>query len=328
MALLQVSGISKKEHTGFLLHNISLKLEKGQKLAISGETGAGKSTLMKIIAGLVQPSSGTVHFKGQQVKGPEEKLVPGHAGIAYLSQQYELPQFLRVEQVLSYANTLPAKAAGKLYEICQINQLLSRKTDQLSGGERQRIALARLLSSAPGLLLLDEPYSNLDLAHKEVLKSVLHDLGQQLKVSAILVSHDPHDSLSWADQLLVLKAGEQVQNGTPEQIYRQPANVYVAGLFGRYNLLKAKALEGLPGIRGAAAEEKNLLIRPESFKITAAQEGSLAGKVKKVLFYGNYYALEVAVKDQLLQVETPQTHLKKGDALRLYVSPADVWHIT
>src|SRR5687767_484925 len=144
MSLLSVSGISKQVDGGFLLQDISFTQRRYQRIAIAGETGSGKSTLLKIIAGLVQPDSGEVIFDGERVKGPAEKLVPGHHAIAYLSQDFDLPKFLTVEQALSYTNTISDSAATAIFEICRINHLLNRKTDQLSGGERQRIAIARL----------------------------------------------------------------------------------------------------------------------------------------------------------------------------------------
>ena len=180
MSFLEVQNINIREERNFALREICFTQQVLQKIAIAGETGSGKSTLLQIIAGLVQPDSGEVLLEGTRVIGPAETLVPGHPGIAYLSQQFELPPFLRVEQVLDYANTFPEAEAKTLYRLCQIDHLLTRRTNQLSGGERQRIALAKLLLGAPRLLLLDEPFSNLDLAHKNVLKTVIREIGENL----------------------------------------------------------------------------------------------------------------------------------------------------
>src|SRR5690349_14976068 len=190
-----------------LLGGVNFSLPKGRKLVVAGETGSGKTTLLKTIAGLAQADKGKVLFEGQRVLGPAEKLIPGHGGIAYLSQEFELPQHLRIEQVLEYANELPEAEAIALFRVCRIDHLMKRKTHQLSGGERQRIALAKLLIGAPRLLLLDEPFSNLDIIHKELLKSVIRDIGQKLGITCMLVSHDPMDTLSWAEEILVIKDG-------------------------------------------------------------------------------------------------------------------------
>jgi ABC-type lipoprotein export system ATPase subunit len=148
MALLTVENISRTEGD-FVLTGISFTQKKHQKIAIAGETGSGKSTLLKIIAGLQQADTGEVYLGKERVEGAYERLVPGHPRIAYLSQNFELPKFLRVEQVLNYANTLSEEAASTLYNVCQIDHLQKRRTDELSGGEKQRIAIARLLITSP-----------------------------------------------------------------------------------------------------------------------------------------------------------------------------------
>src|SRR5580704_11857710 len=188
MDLLQVIDVSKQfgvgldgeigvgAGSGLRIDTISFSQQRGQKLAVAGATGSGKSTLLKMIAGLVQPDAGRILLEGVRVKGPLETLEAGHPGIAYLSQHFELWNNYRVWEILSYANDLEEEESGELYTICRIDHLLQRRTDQLSGGERQRIALARLLVRPPRLLLLDEPFSNLDRVHKETLQAVVRDI--------------------------------------------------------------------------------------------------------------------------------------------------------
>ena len=221
------------------LQNISFTLGKNQRLAIAGETGSGKSTLLKMIAGLATIPAGphnVVFFEGIRVSGPLERLIPGQPGIAYLSQHFELWHNYRVAEVLEYNNDLEPADAQQLFQLCHIDHLLGRRTDQLSGGERQRIALARLLVRPPRLLLLDEPFSNLDMIHKRTLKQVIQNIAQRFDIALILVSHDPYDTLTWADKLLVLKDGRIVQQGSPREVYANPADEYVAGLLGDYTL--------------------------------------------------------------------------------------------
>lgn len=309
MSLLTVSGVSVQGEHDLVLNTINFSLESLQKVAIAGETGSGKSTLLKTIAGLVQPDTGTVLFDGARLEGPADKLVPGHPAIAYLSQHFELPRFLRVEQVLNYANILSASDAAMLYEICQISHLLKRKTDQLSGGERQRIALARLLITSPRLLLLDEPFSNLDMVHKSTLKAVIRDLGEELEITCILVSHDPADILPWADDMLVMKAGKVIQQGTPEQVYRKPVNEYVAGLLGKYNLIT----RGFPGIKGAG--DFPVIIRPESFQVDRNAKDSQAGEVIAVSFFGSHYELEILIAGMVILVHTAGADFRIGDPI-------------
>jgi ABC-type sulfate/molybdate transport systems ATPase subunit len=319
MTFLRVTGIGKTDARGTVLQDISFTQQENQKIAIAGETGAGKSTLLKIIAGLIQPDAGTVLFEGDRVLGPHEKLVAGHEGIAYLSQQYELPAFLRVEQILRYANVIGDQEAQKLYEICQIEHLLTRRTDELSGGERQRIALARLLTSSPSLLLLDEPYSNLDKIHKNTLKTVIQDISLELDITCLLVSHDPMDTLSWADQILVLKDGHLLQTGSPEQIYQQPIDDYVAGLFGEFNLFSSEEVSQLHVTRGNSLKGTSKVIRPENLKIHSKETPGLPGTVAEVLFFGSYFEVRVQTALQLVTVKSLCSEFKKGEAVSISI---------
>lgn len=324
MSFLDVSGISVHEEGHTVLQDISFRQGEYEKIAIAGETGSGKSTLLQTIAGLVQPSAGQITFEDQRVIGPHDKLVPGHAGIAYLSQQYELPQFLRVEQVLRYANTLQGNEAETLYEVCRISHLAQRKTNQLSGGERQRIALARLLSTWPDLLLLDEPYSNLDKGHKEMLKEVIHDITERLAITCILISHDPHDTLSWADRIIVLRGGRIVQQGTPEQVYRQPVDTYTAALFGSYNLIPASAAKAFAAATGIDSKTRNLLVRPERFRLVQKGAHTLNGIVKSVTFYGGYYDVQVQLEGATVTVRTQDSNATIGNEVYLSLEPNDI----
>lgn len=314
MALLKVSAISKKLGENVVLQDISFTQKKFQKLAIVGESGSGKSTLLKIIGGLIQPDSGDVLFENKHVEGPNERLIPGHPKMAYLSQHFELRNNYRVEEILEYANTLPEAEAQNLYEICHISQLLKRKTDQVSGGEKQRIAMARLLIGAPSLFLLDEPFSNLDVLHRNTLRAVIRNMGEKLGITCLLVSHDPVDALSWADEILVMKGGQIIQQGTPEKIYRQPVNEYAAGLFGKYNAFTKTQAAVFGEIPKAYGNGQQLFIRPEAFTLLAKKsKTAIAGKVTDVSFLGSSYEVEVALPDNMVTVKTDAFTLAMGD---------------
>lgn len=320
MSFLEVRNISKQIDQQHIIKEVSFQQNRLQKIAIAGETGSGKSTVLKTIAGLSQPDSGNIFFGGKRVEGPWEKLIPGHPGIAYLSQQFELPKFLRVEQVLAYANKTSDEAAQKLFEVCRIKHLLKRKTDQLSGGEQQRIAMARLLVSLPKLLLLDEPFSNLDVIHKTILKEVIKDVEQQLEVSCIIISHDPIDMLSWADEILVMQSGEIVQQGNPERIYQQSASSYVAGLFGRFNLLTTVQTNALiPQLQ--IEEGKQLFLRPEQILVDSNQQNAI---VKEVRFMGNGYEADIQFADANLTLRTSKM-LVKGSSTGIRIEPHSYW---
>lgn len=296
MSFLSVRSVSKQGKKHPVLSHINFELKQFTRLAIAGETGSGKSTLLKIVAGLAQPDSGTVTFDGQRVLGPAEKLVPGHESVAYLSQHFELPHSLRVEQALAYSNVLSAENAALIFQVCRVDHLLERRTDELSGGERQRVAIARLLVASPRLLLLDEPYSNLDFGRKATLKHVIDDVGSQLSISCILVSHDPNDTLPWADEILVMKNGEIVQSGTPHAIYQSPANEYVAGLFGDYSVVT-------PGV-ASMLQLKSTIVRPEDLAI--ADHGKVSGAVIGSKFYGSHHMVSIRVDEATIDIRSNQ----------------------
>jgi ABC-type Fe3+/spermidine/putrescine transport system ATPase subunit len=288
MELLQVRDLSKKDERGFEIQQINFSQQPLHNLAIAGETGSGKSTLLRMIAGLVQPDSGSIYFNNQPVIGPADKLIPGHKGIVYLSQQFELPNFLRVEQILEYANELEPSMAAQLFSVCRIEHLFRRRTDQLSGGEKQRIAIARLLIMAPSLFLLDEPFSNMDQANKHLLKTIINDISEQLKISFIMISHDPLDTLSWAHELMIMQHGKIIQRGSPAEIYNRPVTEYCAGLFGRFNILP-EWIDFHPGI---PRQEGSLIIRPENVHLLPVQDGLQKAIIRRVNYFGHYYETE------------------------------------
>ncbi|HYG01458.1 MAG TPA: ABC transporter ATP-binding protein [Chryseosolibacter sp.] len=309
---LKVDHIGFEEGGNKILHDVFLTQTRIQKLALVGETGSGKSTLLKIIAGLLQADHGEVLLEGERIKGPREKLVAGHDHIHYLSQHFELPKFLRVEQILEYANVLTTEKADALFTVCDISHLLGRKTDELSGGEKQRIALARILIASPKLILLDEPFSNLDMVHKTVLQQVILKISKQLKIACVLVSHDPDDVLPWADQIVVMRNGAIVQKGPPEEIYRMPVDEYVAGLFGKYNVIEDRRLLKKLGLAGAT------IVRPHQIYVVKKSENTLKAQIEDVKFHGAFYEMKASIHGIVLHLNSP-TSYQPGDVVYVRV---------
>jgi iron(III) transport system ATP-binding protein len=315
MALLVVQHISKQQPDRIIIDNISFQQEALQKIAITGESGAGKSTMLRIISGHVQADSGTVLFNGKRVIGPEEKLLAGHKDIAYLSQHYELHNNYVVKDLIWFQIKVDEGAAQQLFEICRISHLLERRTNQLSGGEKQRIALCMLLVKYPKLLVLDEPFSNLDLIHKNILKAVLEDITGRLQITCLLASHDPLDTLSWADEILVMREGKIIQQGASKQIYYQPVDKYVAGLFGKYNSLTIEQAY----LFGVQTNEKEVMIRPEDFNISSSDNNGVKGMIESISFWGSFYEAQVSVQDFILVVRLGKNEWKVGEEIFLKI---------
>jgi ABC-type sugar transport system ATPase subunit len=313
MAFLEATGLHKEINGVAVVNHVSFTMEEGVQLAIAGETGSGKTSLLKMLGGLLQRTAGTVLFEGKKVLGPDEQLLPGHKGIAYLGQHFELRNNYRVEEELDCTNQLSAAKAQQLYTLCQVEHLLKRRTNQLSGGERQRIALAKQLATAPRLLLLDEPFSNLDRPHKNTMKAVIADIAKALDITCILVSHEPADILSWASSILVMQNGLLIQQDTPEAVYRQPVNEYTAGLLGDYNLINTAG--------------KRRLLRPEEIMIATAEEYDLKATVSRQLFAGDAYILQVQAGEQPLLLKINQAGYMPGDTVYLWLPQDGDWYL-
>ncbi|MCA6440961.1 MAG: ABC transporter ATP-binding protein [Sediminibacterium sp.] len=291
MLLLSVQNLSFKEEGRTAIEDISFDQLPLQRIAIAGETGSGKTSLLKMIAGLLQPTSGAIFLNNERVVGPDEQLLPGHPGIAFLSQHFELRNNYKVKDWLAMANKLTPSSAMQVYKVCRVDHLLERKNEALSGGEKQRIALARLLTMAPKLLLLDEPFSNLDRIHKQLIKTVIHEIGQKLNTSCILVSHDTADLLSWADLLLVIKDGKIIQQGTPRELYYYPMNEYVAGLLGDYNLIDLAKYPFFKKMFMKEMPDKRIMIRPEQIQVSKDSDIGVPVIIEQINFHGNYFEL-------------------------------------
>ena len=287
---IQLSQISKSYSENLpSIQCDNLLIRKGQKIGIAGETGSGKSTLLKIIAGLIKPDSGEALFDGQPIFPKLDRLIPGHPRMAYLSQSFELPKFISVTEYLD-RHQYDEDHIKSTAELCKIADLLEKDTRSLSGGERQRTALARILLQAPDVLLLDEPYSNLDPHHKRTMKDVIGDVSDNTSTTIIKVSHDPADLLPWAEEILVLLAGKTIQRGTPQKIYNEPISEYVAGMFGEYSHAHM--------VLDTTYNESEI-VRPEHLKINPKGK---RGEVISIRYHGAYDLIHVKIGETVLKV--------------------------
>jgi iron(III) transport system ATP-binding protein len=307
MSFLEVKGVIKRNADRTAVDTVFFEQQQFEKLAIAGETGSGKTSLLKMIGGLMQADAGEIFFENKKVAGPLDQLIPGHKQIAYLSQHFELRNNYRVHELLEMADKMEPGEANKIVTVCEIEHLLQRKTNELSGGEKQRIVLAMQLVKKPKLLLLDEPFSNLDAIHERTMKQVIQNVSEQFSTSCIMVSHDGTDVLSWADTIYIVKDGKIVQQGSPEQIYKKPQNEYCAGLFGDYNVID----EALQKKLGTHRE----FIRPEEFMFTGETDGNVKGNIRSILFYGSYYLFDIETQYCTVRISSMQKTSNTGDAV-------------
>lgn len=217
---------------------LSLQIGAGEMISILGQSGAGKSTLLRLLAGLEQVSDGQIEFEGKILAGPQDKLIAGHDAIALVHQDFKLAHATSVElnirQMLrgrGVSDSLIQQRSRQAIQLCGLERLKERKVETLSGGEKQRLSIARAWVTQPKVLLLDEPFSNLDALHKNALSETLKKI-HQLGTTILWVTHDAEDALGVADKLWVMKKGKMVQKGSPQEVYEQPKDTYVAQLTG------------------------------------------------------------------------------------------------
>lgn len=246
------------------IKGISFDIQRGEIVAILGESGSGKSTLLKLIYGLLKSDEGQVLFKGKRVLGPDEQLIPGHKEMKMVTQDFSLNIYAKVyDNIASMLSNTDVKAKQeKTHEMMQhlnIAHLKDKKIIDLSGGEQQRVAIARALISDTSILLLDEPFSQVDALLKNQLRADIKRIVAETGVTVILVSHDPADGLFLADKLLLIKDGKLLQLGAPEEVYEHPKAIYAAQLLGNANVLSAAQAEKL----GIHAHGLSIVFYPE-----------------------------------------------------------------
>lgn len=245
--IININNVTKQHQEGQIsgVTNISFDILKGEIIAIIGESGSGKSTLLKSIYGLLKLDEGEIVFNGNRVKGPHEQLIPGHAEMKMVTQDFSLNIYAKVYDNIAsqLSNTNIALKQQKTLEVMEhlrITALKDKRIVELSGGEQQRVAVARALVSDTKVLLLDEPFSQVDAILKNQLRADIKALAKETGLTIIVVSHDATDGLFMADRILILKEGQLLQIGEPRAVYNHPTHTYTAKMLGNAVVLSQK----------------------------------------------------------------------------------------
>jgi iron(III) transport system ATP-binding protein len=326
--LLAVEGLTKHYVSGeaAAVRNVSFTVAEGELVALLGPSGCGKTTTLRIIGGFETPDAGTVRLGERDVTG----LPPEKRGIGFVFQDYALFPHLSVLDNVRFglrdmSRTEAEARAREMLALVGLGDLAARRPHELSGGQQQRVALARTLAVAPPLVLLDEPFSNLDAAMRVETRQEVRAMLKQAGSSAILVTHDQEEALALADRIVVMEAGRVAQVGTPAQIYREPVSEFVASFIGRSNIVQGHAVGGsaetifgnLELLREAAGTV-SLAVRPE--QITLAPDPAGAGMVVGREFRGHDQLYWVRAGDRtVLVIAGPVPIIEIGTRVRLEV---------
>ena len=313
--MLKVKNISFGYTTKPFIKNLSFNVQKGDNVSVIGASGCGKSTLLQIIYGL-HHVDGRIFWNDRELLGPNFNIVPGEEFIKYLTQDFDLmPPLTVAENVGKYlSNMYPRKKQQRikeLLELVEMTGMAKTKAKFLSGGQQQRVALARVLANPPEILLLDEPFSHIDHFRKNNLRRNLFSYLKENNITCLVATHDSTDALSFADKTLAMRAGKIIAEGAPEELYRNPRNVYVASLFGEVNefpvdLFLTKESNG-----------KKIILYPH--EIQTNPESGVEVRVKKSYFKGQHFLIEADIKNVKIFFEYRE-ELGTGERLKVRVS--------
>jgi sulfate transport system ATP-binding protein len=290
---IEVRHVSKRFGGFVALDDVSVSIPTGQLTALLGPSGGGKSTLLRVIAGLEHADSGTVEIEGTDATN----LPPQKRNVGFVFQHYAAFKHLSVRRNVAFGLEIRHRPKAEinqrvdeLLELVHLEQFADRLPSQLSGGQRQRMALARALAVEPKVLLLDEPFGALDAKVRKELRDWLRRLHDEVHVTTIFVTHDQEEALEVADEIVVVNQGRVEQVGTPDDLYDRPANDFVMRFLGPVTQLGDR------------------LVRPHDLRVTTGTPGAgaVAGRITRIVRVSFEVRVEVATDDQVLMVTLPR----------------------
>ncbi|WP_314003532.1 ABC transporter ATP-binding protein [uncultured Paenibacillus sp.] len=304
---IEVRNLNKSFGDFHAVRDVSFAVEKGHLIGLLGPSGGGKTSILRMLAGLESPSSGDIIFEGKRVN----ELPPQERGIGFVFQNYALFKHMTVFDNVAFGLKVKKQPKERirervmeLVELTGLKGFEHRYPHQLSGGQRQRVAFARALAPEPQLLLLDEPFAAIDAKIRQELRSWLKDMIARLGITSIFVTHDQDEAIEVADEIMIISKGRLEQKGTPWEIYKNPQTQFVASFVGESTIVED--VSKLRGFENASSwADTKALIRPEyievgrlsEFRIPSATE---RGRVKHIHFRGSEWLVEVEVGSNLL----------------------------
>ena len=342
LTLKNISRRYVKDNEEFMaVNNVNLEVIPGEFLTFLGPSGCGKTTTLRCIAGFIDPDEVDIIFEGKKING-----VPPHKRkVNTIFQRYALFSHLNVYENIAFGPQLQKKPkdevrqiVAQMLELVNLKGFEQRSIDSLSGGQQQRVAIARALANNPHVLLLDEPLGALDLKLRKDMQSELKAIQKRLGITFIYVTHDQEEALSMSDTVVVMDKGKIQQIGTPEDIYNEPVNAFVADFIGESNIVDAIMVKDYVVSFGGVTFEcldsgfgenafVEAVVRPEDIKIVEpGAKASLTGKITSVTFKGVHFEILVDVGGFIWMIQTTEENHKVGEEIGMYIEP-DAIHI-
>ncbi|MCM1115420.1 MAG: ABC transporter ATP-binding protein [Clostridium sp.] len=339
--MIDIKDITVKYGDNVVLDKLNLYINEKEFITLLGPSGCGKTTTLRCIAGFLEPDSGDIIFEGKRIND-----VPPHKRkVNTIFQRYALFSHLNVYENIAFGPELQKKSKAEVRQI--VADMLSlvnlkgfekRSIDSLSGGQQQRVAIARALANSPHVLLLDEPLGALDLKLRKDMQTELKAIQKRLGITFIYVTHDQEEALSMSDTVVVMDKGKIQQIGTPEDIYNEPVNAFVADFIGESNIVDAIMLKdylvSFGGVKFECLDSGfgenafvEAVVRPEDIKIVEpGAKASLTGKITSVTFKGVHFEILVDVDGFIWMIQTTEENHKVGETIGMYIEP-DAIHI-
>lgn len=338
--IIDLKDITVKYGDNVILDKLNLSINKKEFITLLGPSGCGKTTTLRCLAGFVEPNGGDIVFEGKVIND----IPPHKRKVNTIFQRYALFSHMNVFENVAFGPEIQKmskseirKTVAEMLELVNLKGFEKRQISSLSGGQQQRVAIARALANRPHVLLLDEPLGALDLKLRKDMQKELKAIQKRLGITFIYVTHDQEEALSMSDRVVVMDKGKIQQIGTPEDIYNEPVNAFVADFIGESNIVDAVMIKDyyvrISGVvfdcldKGFEPNEKvEAVIRPEDIKIhELGTKDTLPGKVTDIVFKGTFFETFVDVGGFIWLVQTTEYH-KVGETIGMYID-ADSIHV-
>ena len=337
MPEIRLEHITKRWGKFYGVDDLNLVIENNAFVTLLGPSGCGKTTTLRMIAGFESPDAGEIYLGGE----PINELTPNKRDTAMVFQSYALLPHYNVFDNVAYGlklRHLPKEEIRekvmRILDLVELTGMEGRMTNQLSGGQQQRVAIARALVNRPKVLLLDEPLGALDLKLRKEMQIELKRIQQALEITFIYVTHDQEEALTMSDRVVVMRDGNILQIGTPQDIYNEPCNAFVADFIGESNIIdgimhKDYLVEFANDYfdcvdKGFSLKERvQVVVRPEDFKIVPADKGKISGIVESIIFKGVHYEIMVDAMGYKWKIHTTQ-YVEPGTLIGMDVAPMDI----